>query len=89
MESYSSHSRFSIDKVCEVALAPTNKTMIGASFPLLIVMLLMNWWKFSFFLLRAYLANLLLRYRNLINHMVSFTLGFSVGEVVCVEYDTE
>ena len=49
MGSFTVVSRLFIDGMCEAALALTTKTMIGATFHLLIAILLMGSWYFVFF----------------------------------------
>jgi hypothetical protein len=51
-------SKFFIDRICEVALAPASKTMTRAIFHPLIAMLFMSDWYLVVFLSRASMSNL-------------------------------
>jgi len=61
-----------IDGMCVVALAPVTKTMSGATFHPLAMMLLTNNWYFVIFLSKVYASSMSLQYLNSMNCMVSF-----------------
>jgi hypothetical protein len=68
-------SKFFIDKMCGVALAPAARTISGATFHPLDVMLLMSGCYFVVFLARVFVANLSLHYVNSINCIVTYGVG--------------
>ena len=72
-------SKLFINGMCVVALAPATKTMSGAMFHPLVVMLLMSGWFFVFFQSRAFVANMSLQYVNSMNCMVHYSVGASSG----------
>ena len=72
-------SRFCIDGMCVVALAPATSTMSGATFQPLVIMLLMSGWYFVVFLSRDYVVNLSFQYVNSMNCVVIPVVGVSVG----------
>ena len=72
-------SNFFIDGMCVVALAPVTKTMNGATFDPLVVMLLTSNWYFVLFLSSISATNLSLQYVNSINYMVNYGVGASCG----------
>ena len=72
-------SRFCIDGMCVVALAPATSTMSGATFQPLVIMLLMSGWYFVVFLSRVSAVNLSLQYVNSMNCIVIPVVGVSGG----------
>ena len=72
-------SRFCIDGMCVVALAPATSTMSGATFQPLVIMLLMSGWYFVVFLSRVSAVNLSLQYVNSMNCIVIPVVGVYGG----------
>ena len=72
-------SRFFIDGMCVVALAPATSTMSGATFHPLVMMLLMSSWYFVIFLLRVSVTNFSLQYVNSMKYMLNPVVGASGG----------
>ena len=72
-------SKFFIDGMCVVVLAPATSTMTGATFHPIVRMLLMSGWYFVVFLSRVYAANMSLQYANSMNCMVILVEGASGG----------
>ena len=70
-------SRLLIEGIFVVALARVARTIIGAMFHPLVVMLLMSGGYFVVFLARVPVANLSLQYMNSINCIVSSCVGVS------------
>ena len=68
-------SKFTMDGMCVVALAPATSTMSGATFHPLEIMLLMSGWYFVIFLSRVFVVNMSLQYVNSMNCMVTPVVG--------------
>ena len=77
--SLSVDSKFSMDGMCVVALAPATSTMSGATFHPFEIMLLISGWYFVVFLSRVYAVNLSLQYVNSMNCMVILVVRVSGG----------
>ena len=72
-------SRFFIDGMCAVALAPATSTMSEATFHPLVMMLLMSGWYFVVSLSRVSTTKLSLQYVNYMDCMVILVVGASSG----------
>ncbi len=72
-------SKFFIEGIYVVPLAPAASTMSGATFQPFVVMLFISGWYFLIFLSKVLVANLSLQYVNSMNCMVISGVGVSGG----------
>ena len=72
-------SKFFIDGICVVPLAPATNTMSGATFQPFAMMSFLSGWYFMIFLSRVSVTNLSLQYVNSMNCMVISCVGVSGG----------
>ena len=77
-------SKFFIDGICVVPLAPVANTTSGVNFQPFVMMLFMSGLYFMIYLSRVSVANLSLQYVNLMNNMVIYIKcrGFWWGVVI-------
>ena len=80
-------SKFFIDGICVVPLAPATNTMSGATFQPFAMMSFMSGWYFMIFLSRVSEANLSLQNVNSMNCMVTLCVGVFWGVIVWMAYN--